>query len=102
MIGLSAVGVVGDVFLKKAGTSNRMFLSGFFVAGLVLYSATAFGWTIAMKHIGMASVGAIYSVATILLLALSGVLFFGERLSLTEWAGIGLAICALFLLARDG
>lgn len=99
MVALSIVGVVGDVYLKKASAFERPFLSANFLVGLALYSATAFGWALAMKHLKMAAVGAIYSVSTVLLLAVSGALFFNERLTTAEWLGIGLAITSLALLS---
>ena len=100
VIALSAIGVSGDIFLKKASETDRLFLSWPFVIGFVIYSSTAFGWVIAMKYLKMATVGSVYSISTILLLAISGTLLFGESLSNTEWIGILLAIASLVILSR--
>jgi len=100
VIALSVVGVAGDVFLKKASAAENAFLSIPFMCGFILYSGTAFGWVIAMKHLKMATVGSVYSVSTILLLAVSGALLFDEDLSAGEIVGIGLAIASLIVLSR--
>jgi drug/metabolite transporter (DMT)-like permease len=55
-----------------------------------------------MRHLKLATIGVIYSVSMVLLLAGMGVLFFGETLSRAEVVGIVLAVVALFLLARAG
>jgi drug/metabolite transporter (DMT)-like permease len=68
----------------------------------VLYASTAFAWVFVMRHLKLATIGVIYSVSMVLLLAGMGVLFFGERLGRSEVAGIALAVAALLLLARAG
>jgi small multidrug resistance pump len=68
--------------------------------GLVLYASTAFAWVYVMRYLKLATIGVIYSVSMVLLLAGMGVVFFDESLSRTEIAGIALAIMSLILLAR--
>jgi drug/metabolite transporter (DMT)-like permease len=99
---MSAVGIAGDYFLKRASGQDSPLASGWFLAGLVLYASTAFAWVFVMRHLKLATIGVIYSVAMVLLLAGMGVLFFGESLSRSEIAGIALAILSLFLLAGRG
>jgi len=48
----------------------------------------------------LASIGVVYSLSMIVLMALLGTLFFGESLNLREVLGIGLAIIACLLLRR--
>lgn len=100
VVATSEVGVASDIFLKKASDSNRLFLSPAFAIGLLIYASTAFGWVIAMRFLKMATVGSVYSIATILLLALSGAVLFDERLNLSEWIGISLAFASLVMLSR--
>jgi drug/metabolite transporter (DMT)-like permease len=97
---MSAVGIAGDYFLKQASGRSRPLATGAFLAGLVLYASTAFAWVFVMRHLKLATIGVIYSVSMVLLLAGMGVLFFGESLSGREVGGILLAIAALCLLAR--
>jgi drug/metabolite transporter (DMT)-like permease len=99
---MSGVGIAGDYFLKKASERDSPLMTGWFLAGLVLYASTAFAWVFVMQHLKLATIGVIYSVSMVLLLAGMGVLFFSERLGRTEVAGILLAIAALLLLARAG
>jgi drug/metabolite transporter (DMT)-like permease len=99
---MSGVGIVGDYFLKRASADARPLLTGWFLAGLVLYSSTAFAWVYLMRHLKLATIGVIYSVCMILLLTAMGVAFFDESLTRYEAAGIVLAIAAIVLLARFG
>jgi small multidrug resistance pump len=52
-----------------------------------------------MKHMKLATLGVVYSVSTVLLLAFVGVIFFQESLNAYEISGIVLAIAALILLS---
>jgi drug/metabolite transporter (DMT)-like permease len=99
---MSGVGIAGDYFLKRASERPSPLATGVFLLGLVLYASTAFAWVYVMRHLKLATIGVIYSVSMVLLLAGMGVLFFGEPLSRSEIAGIVLAIAALCLLARAG
>jgi multidrug transporter EmrE-like cation transporter len=99
---MSAVGIAGDYFLKRASQRDRPLPTPDFLVGLVLYGSTAFAWVFVMRHLKLATIGVIYSISMVLLLAAMGVLFFGESLSRTELAGIALAVLALILLARAG
>ncbi|MFK0730692.1 MAG: hypothetical protein HEQ35_06875 [Gloeotrichia echinulata IR180] len=98
-IALSAVGVLGDYFLKNASNNESSLNSYWFIFGLVVLASTAFGWVYTMKHLKLATIGVVYAVSTILLLALVGVIFFQESLNLYEIAGIVMAIAALVLLS---
>jgi drug/metabolite transporter (DMT)-like permease len=99
---MSGVGIIGDYFLKRASSKPIPLLTGFFDAGLVLYSSMAFAWVYVMRHLKLATIGVIYSVCMILMLAGMGVIFFGEKLNAYEMIGIILAIAAILLLARFG
>jgi drug/metabolite transporter (DMT)-like permease len=99
---MSGVGIAGDYFLKRASERESPLATGWFLAGLVLYASTAFAWVFVMRHLKLATIGVIYSISMVLLLAGMGIVFFGERLGRTEVAGIALAVAALMLLARQG
>jgi len=99
-IGFSAVGVVGDYFLKLASAREQPLRSGWFYLGFALYASTAFGWVFVMRHLKLATIGVVYSVSMILLLTAIGVIFFRESLSYQEVAGIAMAVGALVLLMR--
>jgi multidrug transporter EmrE-like cation transporter len=99
---MSCVGIVGDYFLKLASKEERPVATKAFLVGLLLYSSTAFAWVYVMQHLKLATIGVVYSVCMILLLAGMGVIFFGESLNRYEIAGIVLALAAIVLLSRFG
>ena len=99
-IGFSIVGVVGDYFLKWASMEKNSLRSIWFYVGFALYASTAFGWVFVMKHLKLATIGVVYSVAMILLLTAIGVVGFKESLNGYEIAGLVMAIGSLVLLMR--
>jgi len=101
-IGFSVLGVVGDYFLKLASAHDNPLKSRWFYIGFAVYSSTAFGWVFVMKHLKLATIGVVYSVAMILLLTAIGVTLFRETLDWYEVAGLLMAVAALILLVRFG
>jgi drug/metabolite transporter (DMT)-like permease len=99
---MSGVGIAGDYFLKRASGRDSPLWTWDFLVGLVLYASTAFAWVFVMRHLKLATIGVIYSVSMVLLLAGMGVFFFKESLTRTDLIGIALAVAALFLLGRAG
>jgi drug/metabolite transporter (DMT)-like permease len=96
----SVIGVVGDYFLKLASAREQPLRTGWFYLGFVLYASTAFGWVFVMRHLKLATIGVLYSVALVLLLTVIGVVLFRESLSYFEIIGIILALASLVLLMR--
>jgi small multidrug resistance pump len=99
---MSAVGILGDYFLKRASEAPQPLATRSFLIGFVLYASTAVAWTFVMRHLTLATIGVIYAMCMILLLALMGVVVFNEPLHRSEIVGIVLALAALVLLARFG
>jgi hypothetical protein len=75
---------------------------GSFLAGRVLYGSTAFAWVFVMRHLELATIGVIYSVSMVLLLAGMGILFFEDSLSRTEMALGGGQDAAMLTGGDDG
>ena len=98
----SAIGVVGDYFLKLASGKDEPLRSGWFYVGFAVYASTAFGWVFVMKHLKLSTIGVFYSVAMIVLLTVIGTLLFDERLRIQEVAGLVMAVASLILLTRFG
>src|SRR6188472_473939 len=90
-IAFSIVGVVGDYFLKLASDRRDPLRSGSFYLGFVVYASTAFGWVYVMRHLKLATVGAVYSVSMIVLLTGVGVVAFRQPLNVYEAAGLAMA-----------
>ncbi len=99
-IGLCVVTVAGDYLLKQASNQAVPLSSWWFLLGFLVYSSTAFGWVYVMRHVSFATLGAVYAVASVLSLALVGVLLLGESLRWQEGVGIGMAVGSIVLLAR--
>jgi len=99
-VAFSAVGVLGDYFLKLASAYQQPLRTGWFYLGFALYASTAFGWVFVMKHLKLATISVVYSVSMVLLLTAVGVVFFRESLNYLELAGIVLAVASLVLLMR--
>ncbi len=97
---LCVVGVVGDYFLKIASEASNPLATRHFYIGFLVYSSTAFGWVFVMQHLKLAYIGVFYSLSFVLLLALTGWIFFKETLRPMEMVGVGMAICSLLLLSR--
>ena len=97
---LSAVGVVGDFFIKMAGQGPKYIEIKWLIIGSLCYISTIFGWLYVMKHIKLSSLGVIYSLATVLLLVAIGVFYFHEKLNVYEIIGIITAIASVILMSR--
>jgi len=99
-VAFSAIGVLGDAFLKLASAREQSLRTSQFALGFALYASTAFGWVFVMKHLKLATIGALYSVSMVLLLTAIGVLVFREPLGHRELLGILMAVGSLVLLTR--
>ncbi len=99
-IGFSAMGVIGDYFLKLASTIELPLRSSQFYIGFTVYASTAFGWAFVMRHLKLATISVLYSVSLILLLTAIGIVFFHESLTVYEVVGLIMALGSLILLIR--
>lgn len=99
-VAFSAVGVVGDYFLKLSSGRQQPLRTRWFYIGFIVYASTAFGWVFVMRHLKLATISVVYSISMVLLLTAVGVMLFGESLNRYEVAGIVLAVASLVLLMR--
>jgi multidrug transporter EmrE-like cation transporter len=99
-VAFSAVGVAGDYLLKRASEQGAPLRSGWFYLGFAVYASTAFGWVYVMRHLKLATIGAVYSVSMVLLLTAVGVAAFRQPLNAYEVAGLAMAVGSLVLLMR--
>lgn len=101
IVTLSAVGVLADFLLKlSTNASSRSTAWILLIAGIVIYSSTAFGWLYVIRHVTLSTLGVWYAISTILFLSIGSVLFFKEGLAGREILGILLAVISLLLLSR--
>ncbi len=99
-VAFSVVGVAGDYLLKLASEQRAPLRSGWFYLGFAVYASTAFGWVYVMRHLKLATIGAVYSISMILLLTGVGVVVFRQPLHASEVIGLAMAIGSLVLLMR--
>jgi drug/metabolite transporter (DMT)-like permease len=99
-LGLSLLCVAADYLFKLASELPRPYRSPHFAVGVVLYGSSAFGWVYVLRHTKLATVGALFCVVVVVLLAVVGVFAFRESLSTSELIGLGCAVAALILLGR--
>lgn len=99
-IGLRLCCVIADYLLKRSGESDRPFRTRAFVFGTVLYTLSTFGWVYVFRHAKLVTIGALYGVIVVVMLATVGVFAFRESLSPSELLGIACAVAAITLLAR--
>lgn len=100
MVSLAAFATLGDYFLKLASMESRILQNKWFLVGCLIYAASAFGWVYVLRHFKLAVVGVVFSLATVILLALLGVFVFGERLNPYEITGLIFAVFSIMLLSR--
>ena len=99
VLGFSALTVLADILIKKASDQNQLW-SAFFVGGALIYGLSAFGWFYALRSLNLATLGGVYSLSTVILVALAGVFLFGEKLQVTEYAILIVAVIAIAVLWR--
>jgi small multidrug resistance pump len=97
---VSLLGIGADSMLKAASQQPNVLGNWWFAGGLALTLGFALGWLVLMHHMKLATAGVIYAASSALLLAVIGVVFFEERLSITEIAGMGMALASVGLLSR--
>jgi small multidrug resistance pump len=98
---LTVLGVGADAALKLASAERHVMHSKWLFIGIGLSCAFAVGWMFLMRIMKLSIAGVIYGVASTLLLCAIGVIFFDERLSQTELAGVAAAMLAIVLLGAD-
>ena len=96
----SAMTVVADVLIKKAADQNHLG-SIFFIGGAAIYGLSAFGWFYALRSMKLATLGGVYSLSTVVMIALAGVFIFGEKLSLLEYAVLTIAVLAILVFWKS-
>jgi multidrug transporter EmrE-like cation transporter len=97
---MSGAGVIGDLFLKQASKQSANIFNYWFLAGVIIYALTAFGWFFVFRYIKVSSVGILYPIFTAIGLIGIGILVFHERLSTQEIIGLGFGLVSILLLAR--
>src|SRR5207244_5585890 len=91
-VAFSAIGVLGDYFLKLSSARDQPLRTRWFYVGFVVYASTAFGWVFVMRHLKLATISVVYSISLLLLLTAVGVGLLGRCLDGNERGGNGLSV----------
>jgi small multidrug resistance pump len=94
-VGLSMLSVIADYCLKRASDSEQAFQSPYFGAGAAILAISSYGWVHVLRHMKLASLGAIYSVVTVIALVLVELSIFKGSFTKAEWIGLSIAISSL-------
>lgn len=96
-LSLSAVFfAIGEYWSKKFANEQRASYIGVILAAYLLTSIFWLPALVQKNH--LAVVGTVWSVITLMVTILMGVVVFGERLSGPQWLGVGLATMSIVLL----
>ncbi len=98
---LSIITVYADNFVKEASLQKSPWNLSLLIGGII-YGLTAIGWVFLMKSMKLSTIGVVYGVSCIIFLALLGVLFYHEKLSMLELVGVLLGISSVAILYRFG
>ena len=97
---LSAITVLADSFIKHSSIQTAFAGWKYLVLGAFIYGATAFGWFFVMRKMKLSTLGVIYALSCVVLLALVSVFYFKEKISSIEIVGIVLAVISILIMAR--
>ena len=65
-VAFSAIGVLGDYFLKLSSARDQPLRTRWFYIGFAVYASTAFGWVFVMRHLKLATISVVYSISMVL------------------------------------
>ncbi len=97
---LSAQGIISDDSLfhtESYGWEGHKYI---LLKSVIVLSSWLFGY-FGIKHLPLTIVGPINATRPVMVL-IGALTFFGERLSLLQWAGVTIAMISLYLLSRSG
>ncbi len=97
---LSAQGVIGGDSVFHAASYGWQEHRFIVLKSVIVLSSWLFGY-FGIKHLPLTIVGPINATRPVMVL-IGALTFFGERLSLTQWAGVTIAMVSLYLLSRSG
>ena len=97
---LTVITTFADILIKNASIQNAFSGWPMLLIGSLIYGLTGIGWFFAMRKLKLSSLGAIFSISTILLLSLVSIFYFKEKISGIEIVGILMAIVSIGILYR--
>jgi len=96
LIGLAvALEIIGDIFFKKWSLENRNLL---LMLGLLIYFVGSVFWAVSLRYEYLSKAISVFTVLNLIIVAVIGMVFFKEDLSLVNKIGIGLGVLSVMLV----
>jgi multidrug transporter EmrE-like cation transporter len=89
--------IAGDVFFKKWAVENRPLLMW---SGFIIYSIGALFWAYSLKYEMLSKAISIFTILNLVIVAIVGIIFFKENISMMARLGIVLGIISIVLIER--
>lgn len=90
-----ALEITGDIFFKKWALENKTLMLW---TGFIIYAAGSLFWALSLKYEMLSKAISLFTVLNLLIVALVGVIFFKENISLVAKTGIILGIISIALI----
>jgi drug/metabolite transporter (DMT)-like permease len=97
-IGLLILEAIADIYAKKFGINP---IPLFFIISLALYAAANASWLMSMRAGMTLSKGVVLFAVIQSMLGIVIGTYMGEKLSPTQWVGVGLGITAILLIINE-
>lgn len=101
LILVTGMTVFGDYLIKTATGHHAGMMSVVFALGALSYGASAIGWFFLMRSHSLTWIAVSYSAATLVFLALLGVIMFEETLRPRDVMAVAMALGAMLLINQD-
>lgn len=89
--------IVGDVFFKKWTINDKSILMW---VGFVIYAVGALFWAYSLKYEMLSKAISIFTILNLVIVALIGMIFFKEEISIVGKLGIILGIISIILIEK--
>lgn len=90
-----ALEIAADILLKKWSIESR---TAFLAIGLLVYFIGTVFWAVSLKYEHLSKAISLFTIFNLMCIALVGVFYFKEDLSLTNKIGIALGLVSVFLI----
>lgn len=87
--------VIGDFYFKRWSLQNRAWM---ILIGFAFYALGSLFWAVSLRYELLSKAGIVFMLLNLVLIALIGVFYFNESLSIINKIGVALAIISVILL----
>ena len=87
--------VGGDILFKKWSLEGKNII---LITGLIIYFIGTAFWAVSLKYEFLSKAVSVFTILNLIIIALVGVLYFKEDLSMINKFGIGLGIISVILI----